>query len=185
MSVMVTGVVVDAKTKKAKPKAEALTEIGTEDSALTENKETYSYSPAGKTDPFESFLKKSSGVKGTNLAAARDKALDDAEEIFSRGEPETELERIDISKLTLTSIIKGPDNLWAMVVDPKGRGYFLKKGTKIGTKSGFVGEIVSEQKQTDFGIEAVRKVIIKIPYRDRDRNIIYRSIALEMPHASM
>ena len=143
--------------------------------------EKYVYSPAGKTDPFDSFLVKPGARARATSLSSRDAALDDAEAIVSEGEPRTELEKIEISKLTLTSIIKGEKTVLAMVIDPKGRGYYVKEGTKIGTQSGFVDAIVSEEKQTDFGIETVRKVVIKVPYRDRNKNIIYRSIEMEMP----
>ena len=96
-------------------------------------------------------------------------------------EPQTELERIELQKLTLTAVIKGKNKVWAMVIGPKGRGYFLEKGTKIGTHSGVVDEIVYDEKRTDFGVEIIRKVVIKIPYRNRNREIIYRSVEMEMP----
>ena len=181
--VMVSGVEAKVSKKGTKPESPENAQPVEMPSAPKEKK--YVYSPAGKTDPFESFLKTKSGVRGTNLSATRDVAMDDAEAIISRGEPETELERIELSKLKLTSIIKSQNQTWAMVVDPKGRGYFLEKGTKIGMESGFVDEIISDQKQTDFGMESIKKVVIKIPYRDRNRNIIYRSIEMEMSQAAM
>ncbi len=179
----------NAANQKAPSQAEQVSKADdpagqTEDDKAGKKEEKYTYNPAGKTDPFESFLVKTGGVRGKNLSA-REEALDDAESIVSTGEPETELERIEISKLTLTSIIKGKTKAIAMVVDPKGKGYFLEKGTKIGTQSGFVDDIIDEQKKTDFGIEVIKKVIIKVPYRDRNKNIIYRSVEMEMSQASM
>jgi hypothetical protein len=151
----------------------------------TEKKEKYVYNPAGKTDPFVSFITGTGkGGAGAKSLSARDLELQGTEEFFSK-EPQTELEKIEISKLTLTSIIKGKDKVWAMVIDPKGRGYFLEKGTKIGTRSGVVDEIICEERESAYGVETVKKVIIKIPYRDRNRNIIYRTIEMEMPYATM
>ena len=150
----------------------------------TEKKERYIYNPAGKTDPFESFLAgPKKGGKGATSLSAKDLELKGEEEVINK-EPQTELEKIEISNLTLTAVIKGKSKLWAMVIDPKGRGYFLEKGTKIGMNSGVVDEIICGEKETPFGVETVRKVIIKVPYRDRDRNIIYRSIEMEMAHTS-
>lgn len=153
------------------------------DDTKLERKEGYVYNPAGKTDPFQSFIVKSEKGKGGGTSlSARDSEMKDAEEILSES-PETELEKIEISKLTLTAVIKGKSKVWAMVTDLKGKGYFLEKGTKIGTQSGVVDEIICEEQHTAFGVQMVRKVIIKVPYRDRDRKIIYRSVEMEMPYA--
>ncbi len=85
----------------------------------------------------------------------------------------------------MTAVIRGESKVWAMVIDPKGKGYFLEKGTKIGMHSGVVDEIICEERETAFGVEIVRKVIIKVPYRDRNRKIIYRSVEMEMPYATL
>ncbi len=152
----------------------------------TKKKERYVYNPAGKTDPFVSFISKS-GAEGTGAKSltGRDLDLPDAEAILSNKEPKSELEKIDISKLTLTAVVKGESKVWAMVVDPKGIGYFLEKGTKIGLHSGVVDEIICDEKKTAFGLETIKKVIIKVPYRDRNRDIIYRSIEMEMPYKAL
>ena len=149
------------------------------DEPKKEEKAKYVYNPAGKTDPFISFLSKpgSGGSGGTNLSG---KDSDPQEELIASKEPQTELEKIEIPNLTLTAVVKGKNKVWAMVIGPKGRGYFLEKGTKIGTHSGVVDEIVYDEKKTDFGVEIIRKVIIKIPYRNRNREIIYRSVEMEM-----
>ena len=150
-----------------------------------EKKEGYVYNPAGKTDPFQSFIVKSGkGKGGATSLSARDLEMKGAEEIISES-PETELEKIEISKLTLTAVIKGKSKVWAMVTDSKGKGYFLEKGTKIGTQSGVVDEIICEEKETAVGLQIVRKVVIKVPYRDRDRKIIYRAVEMEMPYATL
>ncbi|RLI48243.1 MAG: hypothetical protein DRP09_21615, partial [Candidatus Thorarchaeota archaeon] len=97
-------------------------------------------------------------------------------------EPKTELQRISISKLTLTAIIKGQTKTWAMVSDQKGRGYRLEKGTYIGKNGGVVDTIISEEKMTSFGRQSVRKITIKEPYINRDQNLDYRFIEMEMPY---
>lgn len=154
----------------------------TKEETKKEKQERYVYNPAGKTDPFESFIVKAeTGRGGAKSVSARDSELQGGEEIISKGEPETELEKIEISNLSLTAVIKGKNKNWAMVIDSKGKGYFLEKGTKIGIHSGVVDEIICEERKTDFGMEIIRKVIIKVPYRDRDRKIIYRTIEMEMP----
>ena len=151
-----------------------------------EEKAKYVYSPMGKTDPFVSFLSKDgAGGAGATRLFGRDSELQEEGLITPTGEPQTELETIDMSELTLTSIIKGEQKSWAMVTDSKGRGYFLAEGTKIGKHSGVVDKIICEEQVTDFGKETVKKVVIKIPYRNRDREIVYRSIELELPYKNL
>ena len=154
--------------------------------AKTTRKEAeYAYNPVGKIDPFVSFIAKSgTGKAGSKSLKARDLELQGGEEIIPEGEPETELEKIEIANLTLTAVIRGKNKVWAMVTDPKGKGYFLEKGTKIGKQSGVVDEIVCEERKTAYGVEIVRKVVIKVPYRDRSRKIIYRSIEMELPYTA-
>ena len=146
--------------------------------------EQYVYSPVGKTDPFESFLSSGKGARGATSSGGKDPEWPDGKgEILKEG-PKTELQKIEIFNLTLTAVIKGEGKNWAMVRDPKGRGYFLKKGTKIGTGRGEVDKIMCVEKETHFGLESVRKVVIKEPYLNRDRNIEYRYIEMEMPFAT-
>ncbi|MBW1850864.1 MAG: pilus assembly protein PilP [Deltaproteobacteria bacterium] len=188
---MIQALYADTEAVQKQPRPEKELKVGKQagpkkEEKKAEKKNQYVYNPAGKLDPFESFLTEpGTGGRGSTSLTATDLELQGTEAIISKKEPETELEKIEISKLTLTSVIKGKSKVWAMVVDPKGRGYFLKKGTKIGTHNGVVDEIIIEQKQTPFGAEIVRKVIIKVPYRDRNRKIIFRSIEMEMPYATL
>jgi hypothetical protein len=175
----------DVVYKEKRPERELKVEKQTspeKDKAKKKEKAKYVYNPAGKTDPFISFLSKpgSGGRGGTNLSG-RDAEPQD-EDLIASKEPQTELEKIELPKLTLTAVVKGKNKVWAMVIGPKGRGYFLEKGTKIGTHSGVVDEIVYDEKKTDFGVETIRKVVIKIPYRNRNREIIYRSVEMELPY---
>jgi hypothetical protein len=175
----------DVVYKEKRPEKELKVEKQTspeKDEAKKEEKVKYVYNPVGKTDPFISFLSKSGsgGRGGTSLSGGDTESQ--AEELIASKEPQTELEKIEIPKLTLTAVVKGKNKVWAMVIGPKGRGYFLEKGTKIGTHSGVVDEIVYDAKKTDFGVEIIRKVVIKIPYRNRNREIIYRSVEMEMPY---
>ncbi len=147
----------------------------------------YFYRPIGKVDPFAPFIIKEEesredlGVddftrKKTKRMAAMERVLKKLRE------PKTELQRISISKLTLTAIIKGQTKTWAMVSDQKGRGYRLEKGTYIGKNGGVVDTIISEEKMTSFGRQSVRKITIKEPYINRDQNLDYRFIEMEMPY---
>jgi hypothetical protein len=69
-----------------------------------------------------------------------------------------------------------------MVSDQSGRGYRLEKGTYIGKKGGVVDKIISEEQMTSFGKQSVRKITIKEPYINRDQNLDYRIIEMEMPY---
>ena len=149
----------------------------------------YVYNPAGKVDPFASFIiKHEQGLKDTQEKRGRDKGSEWKAKmeglLRDLKEPRTELQRIDISELTLTSVIKGKDKVWAMVSDPDGRGYLLQKGTYIGTNGGVVDEIICKDKKTPFGIESVRKITITEPFYDQGKELDYKSIEMKMPFAT-
>jgi len=157
----------------------------TGDSTKIEEKEAYVYSPVGKTDPFEPFINKNKkGLKNIKLSDLRGKSakwLAKMEAVLKKlREPKTELQRIKISKLTLTAIIKGKGKIWAMVSDSKGKGYMLKKGTYIGTNGGVVDKLVCEEQKTHFGIKSERKVIIKEPYLSSENKIENKIVEMKM-----
>jgi hypothetical protein len=153
-----------------------------EGTKTAEKEEGYVYNPVGKVDPFVSFIAKSgTGKSGSKSLTAGDLEFQGGEEIIPQGEPETELEKVELSNLALTSIIRGESKVWAMVIDPKGKGYFLEKGTKIGKQGGVVDDVICEESETAYGVEIVRKVVIRVPYRDRSRKIIYRTVEMELP----
>ncbi len=103
-----------------------------------------------------------------------------AEKLKALRKAHTELQKLDLSQLTLTAIIRGKDNAWAMVRDRAGRGYILKKGTFIGKKGGVVDEVIWEVKKSAFGRRYVRKVVIKEPYLYKEQYIKYKSVDMEM-----
>ena len=115
----------------------------------------YSYDPAGKPDPFKSFI-----AEQEEYAEKR------------KRKPRTYLETLDLSQLELTAIIKSPKGSWAMVRDSKGLGHVIKKGTPIGTNLG-VGyeikerEVIIREKHRDFrGQEKTKDVAKKLPSKD-------------------
>jgi len=147
----------------------------------------YFYRPLGKVDPFAPFIIKDEETREDfgvdDLTRKKTKRLAAMEILLKKlREPKTELQRIGISKLTLTAIIKGKTKTWAMVSDEKGRGYRLEEGTYIGKNGGVVDKIISEEQHTAFGRQSVRKIAIKEPYIDRDQNLDYRFIEMEMPY---
>jgi Tfp pilus assembly protein PilP len=154
---------------------------------LTKEEQQYFYRPLGKVDPFAPFIiqeeesREDFGVD--SLTRQKTKRLAAMESLLEKlKEPKTELQRIGIPKLTLTAIIKGKTKTWARVSDEKGRGYRLEKGTYIGKNGGVVDKIISEEQNTAFGRQSVRKITIKEPYINRDQNLDYRFIEMEMPY---
>jgi len=81
----------------------------------------YAYDPAGKRDPFRSFV--------LEEAARRNKG--------ERGP----LEQFEVGQIALQAVVWGTDKPRALVTDPQGRGYIVKEGTPIGKNSGLVTKI--------------------------------------------
>jgi type IV pilus assembly protein PilP len=87
----------------------------------------YVYNPVGKRDPFRS----------PEAEPAAQAALASA----SCSEP---LCRFDIDQLTLVAVVSGDANPLAMVQDPAGRGYFVRRNTRVGRQGGKVTQIMSD-----------------------------------------
>ena len=83
----------------------------------------------------------------------------------------TELQKLAISQLTLTAIVQAEGMTWAMVRDPKGRGFVLKKGTRIGTAGGVVDRIARNEK----------KIIIKEPYLEKELYLKFKDVEMKLP----
>jgi len=87
----------------------------------------YVYNPIGKRDPFRS----PDAEPATQAALAS----------TSCTEP---LCRFDIDQLTLVAVVSGDANPLAMVQDPAGRGYFVRRNTRVGRQGGKVTQIMSD-----------------------------------------
>lgn len=122
---------------------------------------SYAYDPTGKVDPFSPFILKGKARK--------------------KDWTKTDLQLIPISELILTGIIKSKDRVLAMVTDPKGKGYILKTGTYIGTNGGVVEKIVCEDVMKPWGIEQVRKVVVKEPRLNLQGKLGHRLIEIGFP----
>ena len=94
-----------------------------------------------------------------------------AEKLRKLREPRTELQKLNLAQLTLTAIVQDGNKSWAMVRDESGMGYILKKGTPIGTMGGRVGKISGAQK----------KVIVNVPYLEKELHIKYKPEVIELP----
>jgi type IV pilus assembly protein PilP len=83
-------------------------------------------------------------------------------------EPETPLQRYDVSQYRLTGVIVGKGESKAMVVAPDGKSYILSTGVKIGKNNGVVVEITSDsvrvkEKYYDFSgniIENLQEIVV-------------------------
>ncbi|MCX5880467.1 MAG: pilus assembly protein PilP [Deltaproteobacteria bacterium] len=93
-----------------------------------------SYDPVGKIDPFVPLLKDDPLKDLPDTKAKREKR-----------EPTTPLERVDLSQLKLTAIIRTPSGFKAMVEETTGKGYIVTVGTYVGIHSGKVTNILKDR----------------------------------------
>ena len=111
------------------------------------NKDNFIYDPTNKTDPFRSFIT----VKEEKLEKEREK-------------PKTYLETLELSQLTLTTIVISDKGRWAMVKDSKDQGHVIKEGTPIGTNGGIVyrikeGEVIIREMENELFSHFIISVI--------------------------
>jgi type IV pilus assembly protein PilP len=106
--------------------------------------EWVSYNPDGKIDPFIPLLKDEP-----------QKVLPDTKTKKEKREPTTPLERVDLSQLKLTAIIRTPSGFKAMVEETTGKGYIVSVGTYIGIHSGTVTNIQKDRVIVEEEVEDV------------------------------
>jgi len=102
------------------------------------------YDPAGKIDPFVPLMKEDPIMDLPDVKKKREKR-----------EPTTPLERVDLSQLKLTAIIRTPSGFKAMVEESTGKGYIVSVGTYIGIHSGKVTSILKDRVVVEEEIEDV------------------------------
>lgn len=140
------------------------------------------FDPGRIPDPFLSYLVKRGQELSAKTQDDKKKALEAeerlkqqklaaAEKLKALKKAKTELQKMGLSQLTLTAIVKAGDVAWAMVRDSTGRGFVLKKGTYIGTNGGVVSRIAITEK----------KIIIKEPYLEKEIYIKYKPVEMELP----
>ncbi len=111
-----------APAKVAEPAAEAAA-AATDIPAVA-----YSYNPLGKRDPFrvpEEIVPR---------AGAADVNRDCSDPLC----------QWDLEQLTLTAVVTGDSNPFAMLVDPQGRGYIVRRNTKVGRQGGRVTQVLRD-----------------------------------------
>lgn len=146
---------VNAKTGETEEniQAESPDSKGTIKEEKTERK--YLYNPIGKTDPFKSFIVVQEEKKETE-----------------REKPRTYLETLELSQLSISVIIMGEKDRWAMVTDNKGDGHLIKEGTPIGLNGGIVykikpGEVVIREEFKNYKGEKEFRDVSKTTPSDR------------------
>ncbi|MBI5548191.1 MAG: pilus assembly protein PilP [Deltaproteobacteria bacterium] len=131
----------------------------------------YAYSPVGKRDPFRSAIDERTGP--------------------SEGPERPDcgpLCKWELDQLKLVAVISGISNPLAMVEDPSGRGYIVRRGTFVGKRNGKVthirsGElVVTEIYKDQMGKPHVNPVPIKLPAEQgpggqEDQNLLTPEVA--------
>ncbi|HNC98972.1 MAG TPA: pilus assembly protein PilP [Myxococcota bacterium] len=120
------GEVVDGNTPGAKapaPAAAVKTEAKKDDPGAAEVVPEYAYNPAGKRDPFQSFISQRSV------------------DLPGESADQPPLQRWDVERYVLRGIIFGTDSPRAMLIDPEGVGHVVKLGSYVGRNWGKVTAI--------------------------------------------
>lgn len=101
------------------------------DQKLELSETTVTYKAEGKIDPFASIFRVESSAFADQNDRKKKKRI-----------PLTPIEKVDLSQLKLVGIIFAPDGNKALVEDASGKGFVIKKGTRIGINSGRVIKIL-------------------------------------------
>lgn len=132
----------------------------------------YAYSPVGKRDPFRSTVDEKLGPAG------------DAPLVPNCGP----LCKWELDQLRLVAVISGVSNPLAMVEDPTGRGYIVRRGTFVGKRNGKITQIrsgevvVTEIYKDQMGKPHINPVPIKLPDDQKpgeqdDQNLLTPEVA--------
>ncbi|RLC26980.1 MAG: hypothetical protein DRH21_00575 [Deltaproteobacteria bacterium] len=92
---------------------------------------TVTYKVEGKIDPFASIFRDKSSIFADQNDRKKKKRI-----------PLTPIEKVDLSQLKLVGIIFASSGNKALVEDASGKGFVIKKGTRIGINSGRVIKIL-------------------------------------------
>jgi len=119
---------------------------------IVKAKESFTYSPVGKRDPFRSYLADLSQaqtvVKKRNVAPT---------------------EEFEISQYRLVGVISGTSQPRALVEDPGARGHTLRIGSKLGKSGGRVtrissaGIVVVEEYRAPTGERVRQTIVVDLP----------------------
>ena len=104
------------------------------------------YDPAGRFDPFEPLFKEEPDAEPQVI---------DAKHKRKKRVPQTPLERVALSQLKVSAIIRAPSGNRALVEDATGKGYVVNNGTYMGLNSGKVINIEKDRIIVEEEIENV------------------------------
>jgi type IV pilus assembly protein PilP len=102
------------------------------------------YDPTGRVDPFEPLFRDESGPDNAVAQGKRKKRT-----------PQTPLERVAISQLKLSAVMRTTKGNSAIVEDASGKGYVIRKGTYVGLNSGQVVKIEKDRVVIEEEIENI------------------------------
>lgn len=88
----------------------------------TADETEYTYDPSGRRDPFTPLIQSGSGGEKTKRALPP-------------------LQRVGLTEINLIGIIWGGFGYTAMVQTPDGKGYAVRRGTRIGPNNGVVSKV--------------------------------------------
>lgn len=118
----------EAQTAPAQPSAESELIKATMEIAGT-------YDPKGRIDPFEPLFKE----------RPEQPQIEAEQGTPGKRKPQTPLERIALSQIKLSAIMRSTSGNRALVEDATGKGYVIKQGTYIGLNSGRVIQIEKDR----------------------------------------
>ncbi len=137
---------------KAAPRPDTADQQGSLGGASEEAENAYFFDPAGKRDPFASFLQVVTSPESEKK-----------EDVFL-----TPLERYSLDQLRLVGTVIGPGLQHALIEDDVGKGYTIRVGDRIGSEGGKVVAIlkdrivVEEVSQDVLGNRKVKRVEKKL-----------------------
>jgi type IV pilus assembly protein PilP len=103
-----------------------------------------SYDPVGRFDPFEPLFKGQKSDLAASTKSSKEKRT-----------PQTPLERVALSQLKVTAIIRSALGNKALVEDASGKGYVVQRGTYVGLNAGRVVDINKDRIVVEEEIENV------------------------------
>jgi type IV pilus assembly protein PilP len=98
---------------------------------------TSAYNPEGRVDPFEPLFREEPVAAPVSVPITKKPK--------GPTRPLTPLEKVDLSQLELKAILRTEAGNKALVEEASGKGYIIKKGTYIGTRSGIVVAILKDR----------------------------------------
>jgi type IV pilus assembly protein PilP len=115
--------------KKAKEEKNSAPEVAVVEKSQSD-KEPYSYTSAGKPDPFVPLIADILAKSKTEASSSRDK------------EYLTPLQKYELKDLKLVAVVVSDNEPTAMLEDPTGYGYFVRKGMLVGPNDGVVERVI-------------------------------------------